>query len=143
MIAIPSPRGKRRARIEIIPLIDIVFFLLATFVMVSLSMVRNHGISVNLPKASTGVPQECEPVTTLSIRADGLLLVGKELVAMEDLDAALERLAASSAEPRVLIEGDASAGFGVAISVLDAVRKRGISKVAIQTQPQGRAPAAP
>ena len=48
-----SPFLKKRARIEIIPLIDIIFFLLATFVMVSLSMVKNHGINVALPTAST------------------------------------------------------------------------------------------
>ncbi len=57
MTPIPSPRSKKRARIEIIPLIDIIFFLLATFVMVSLSMVKNKAIPVNLPPASTGAPQ--------------------------------------------------------------------------------------
>jgi biopolymer transport protein ExbD len=139
MIAIPSPRGKRRARIEIIPLIDIVFFLLATFVMVSLSMVRNNGISVNLPKASTGTPQEHEQATTISIRADGMLFFGKEPIDPARLDSALDRLTSTTAEPRVVIEGDAGAGFGVAITVLDAVRKHGISKVAIQTQPHGAA----
>ena len=50
---IPAPAGRKKARIEIIPLIDVVFFLLATFVMVSLSMVKNEGISVNLPTAAT------------------------------------------------------------------------------------------
>jgi biopolymer transport protein ExbD len=56
-VDIPSPRAKRRARIEI-PLIDIMFFLLATFVMVSLSMIRNQGINVNLPVAATSAPQD-------------------------------------------------------------------------------------
>lgn len=49
---LPLPNIRRRPRIEIIPLIDIIFFLLATFVMVSLSMVRNQGLNVNLPRAS-------------------------------------------------------------------------------------------
>ena len=44
-----SRGGRKKARIEIIPLIDIMFFLLATFVMVSLSMVKNEGVSVMLP----------------------------------------------------------------------------------------------
>lgn len=57
MTKIPSPRSNKRARIEIIPLIDIIFFLLATFVMVSLSMVQNRGIPVTLPAAATGAPQ--------------------------------------------------------------------------------------
>ena len=53
-IRIPSPRPQRRARIEIIPLIDIIFFLLATFVMVSLSMVKSKGLPVTLAGAATG-----------------------------------------------------------------------------------------
>jgi biopolymer transport protein ExbD len=57
-VDIPSPRAKRRAHIEIIPLIYIMFFLLATFVMVSLSMIRNQGINVNLPVAATSAPQD-------------------------------------------------------------------------------------
>ena len=56
-VDIPSPRAKRRARIEI-PLIDIMFFLLGTFVMVALSMIRNQGINVNLPVAATSAPQD-------------------------------------------------------------------------------------
>lgn len=53
---IPAAHQRRRARIEIIPLIDIMFFLLATFVIVSLSMVKNQGIEVQLPTAETGSP---------------------------------------------------------------------------------------
>ena len=55
---ITSPVSRKKARIEIIPLIDIMFFLLATFVMVSMSMVKNQGIAVNLPKASTSAAQQ-------------------------------------------------------------------------------------
>ena len=50
---ISLPNVKRKARIEIIPLIDVVFFLLATFVMVSMSMVKNQGLQVRLPSAVT------------------------------------------------------------------------------------------
>ena len=48
-----SQGGRKRARIEIIPLIDIIFFLLATFIMVSLSMTKNQGVQVALPTAGT------------------------------------------------------------------------------------------
>ena len=53
---ISLPNVKRKARIEIIPLIDVVFFLLATFVMVSMSMVKNQGLQVRLPSAVTALP---------------------------------------------------------------------------------------
>lgn len=136
MIPIPSPRSKKRARIEIIPLIDIIFFLLATFVMVSLSMVKNRGISVNLPAAATGAAQEQSDSTTISIKADGTLYFNKEPVNAIQLDTALHHLIAQQKDPRIFIRGDADAGFGKAIAVLDEVRKLGITKIAIETQPQ-------
>ena len=57
MPSLPSPRGKTRPRLEIIPFIDIMFFLLATFMMVSLSMIKNEGLPVKLPQAATATPQ--------------------------------------------------------------------------------------
>lgn len=142
MIAIPSPRGKRRARIEIIPLIDIIFFLLATFVMVSLSMVRNQGIAVNLPKAATGAPQERTETVTITLDAQGAVYFNKEPVGNDGLDAALKHLLAQNNDPRIIINGDSKAEFGTAISVLDQVKKLGITKIAIQTEPL-TAPASP
>ncbi len=135
MTPIPSPRSKRRARIEIIPLIDIVFFLLATFVMVSLSMIKDQGIPVNLPSAATGTPQAREEAVTISIRADGQLFWDKEPLDASQLAARLAALKAQRDDPRVVIHGDVKSEFGLAISVLDLVRGQGISKVAIQTQP--------
>ncbi|MGB8466262.1 MAG: biopolymer transporter ExbD, partial [Terrimicrobiaceae bacterium] len=70
---IPSPRATRKARIEIIPLIDIIFFLLATFVMMSLSMIKNRGIPVNLPVASSGVAQERKDYAAITVTAEGVL----------------------------------------------------------------------
>ena len=135
MTPIPSPHSKRRARIEIIPLIDIIFFLLATFVMVSLSMVKNRGIHVNLPSASTGTPQEPGDFATISINAAGGLFFNKQAVTPAQLGDDLKQLLASDADPRVFINGDTKAEFGAAIAVLDQVRGLGITKVAIETQP--------
>jgi biopolymer transport protein ExbD len=136
MTSIPSPRSKRRARIEIIPLIDIIFFLLATFVMVSLSMVKNRAISVNLPAASTGVQQESHDFATISIDAAGNLFFNKQAVDAAGLDNALKQMLATNPDPRVFIHGDADAAFGKAIAVLDEVRVLGITKVAIETKPK-------
>ncbi|MBI4027836.1 MAG: biopolymer transporter ExbD [Verrucomicrobia bacterium] len=66
---IPSLNAKRKARIEIIPLIDIMFFLLATFMMVSLSMVKNLAVPVHLPKAATSAPEERKNSTYQCARA--------------------------------------------------------------------------
>ncbi len=80
MIPIPSPRSRRKARIEIIPLIDIIFFLFATFVMVSLSMVKNKGIPVNLPAAATGAPQPHEESAVITVDATGALFFNRQSV---------------------------------------------------------------
>jgi biopolymer transport protein ExbD len=131
---IPSPRAHKRARIEIIPLIDIVFFLLATFVMVSLSMVKNQGIAVNLPVASTSASQDRKDYTTISVNEKGDYFFNKEPITMEQLPARLAALKSADPDPRVFINGDQKAEFGKAIAVLDEVRKLGISKVAIETK---------
>lgn len=130
---IPSPRAGKKARIEIIPLIDIIFFLLATFVMVSLSMVKNQGVTVNLPTAATSEPQERTDPTTITLTATGEFYFNKETVSREQLTARLTALKAVTPEPRVFINGDAKAEFGNAVAVLDEARRLGITKVAIQT----------
>lgn len=134
MITIPSPRGSRRARIEIIPLIDIMFFLLATFVMVSLSMVKNQGIPVRLPAVASGQPQERKDGATISVSAAGQVYLDKEELSLEVLSTRLATLKEANAELRVFINGDEDARLGLAIEVLDATRKLGITKVAFETR---------
>lgn len=130
---IPSTAVKR-ARIEVVPLIDIIFFLLATFVMVSLSMVKNQGISVMLPKAATGQPQQPPSRTaTVTITEGGQIYVDREPVTFETLPARLETLRAQDPELRVVFNGDELAYFGDVVKALDETRKVGIEKVAIQT----------
>jgi biopolymer transport protein ExbD len=131
---IPSLRSRKRARIEIIPLIDVIFFLLATFMMVSLSMVKNSGIKVNLPAAATSAPQEHNDRTTISITKDGDLFFNKEELQIDQLPARLTQLKAERADPKVFINGDEKAFFGAAVEVLDGLRKAGITKVAIDTK---------
>lgn len=138
---ISTPYQRKRARIEIVPLIDIVFFLLATFVMVSLSMVKNSGIPVNLPVAATSTAQERKIFTTLTVTEEGYLYLDKEKISIEELPARLKKLKETDPELKIFIHGDQKASFGSAIRVLDEVRKQGISKVAIQTA-AGTAPAA-
>jgi biopolymer transport protein ExbD len=133
-MTIPSPRARKRARIEIIPLIDVIFFLLATFMMVSLSMVKNKGISVNLPAASTSAPQEHQNDTTISVTKEGALFFNKENLQLADLPARLQQLKSEQTDPKVFINGDEKAFFGAAVEVLDDLRKSGISKVAIDTK---------
>ncbi|HEY5811968.1 MAG TPA: biopolymer transporter ExbD [Terrimicrobiaceae bacterium] len=131
---IPSPRSGRKARIEIIPLIDIIFFLLATFVMVSLSMIKNRGIPVNLPVASSGAAEERPDYTAITVTAEGDLYFNKDAMTLEGIVERLKSLKIAGADPRIFIHGDTKAEFGIAVAVLDEIRKLGITKVAIETK---------
>jgi len=131
---IPSPRSSRKARIEIIPLIDIIFFLLATFVMVSLSMVKNQGINVNLPIAVASAPQDRSDYVALSVTEAGEYYFNKEPLALHEIVGRLRALKLTEPEPRVFINGDTKAEFGKAIALLDEVRQLGITKIAIETK---------
>jgi biopolymer transport protein ExbD len=127
----------KRARIEIIPLIDIIFFLLATFIMVSLSMTKNQGVQVQLPNAgsaaSLGDQKEMEKALTLSVTERGEVFFNKEKIAIAQLPLKLQTYKATAKDPRVLVNGDAGAGFKYVVAVLDEVRKIGITKVGINT----------
>ena len=131
-----SPSPRRRARIEIIPLIDIVFFLLATFVMVSLSMVKSQGVQVHLPHAVTGTRQETgdKGFTVITVTATGDIFVNKQKIRPEELPERFRRMKEKDADPSVLLNGDDKAMLGRAVFVLDAARKAGIKKFALGTR---------
>ena len=125
----------KRARIEIIPLIDVIFFLLATFVLFTLSLDKSGGLSVALPASeSSEVRRLAETAVTLTITADGTLAWDKETVTTDEFLLRLEAYKRSTPEPRVLINGDEKAAFTQARYVIDEVRKAGISKILIETR---------
>jgi len=130
---IPAAYQRKRARIEIIPLIDIMFFLLATFVVVSLSMIRNEGITVRLPSAQSGTQEERNTAVTVSITAAGEIFLDKDKVELPELHDGLRAAKEAQPELAVFINGDERADFGIAVGVFDQVRMLGIAKVAVQT----------
>ena len=129
--------GAKRARIEIIPLIDIIFFLLATFIMVSLSMTKNQGVQVALPTASSaaslGDQPDVEKAVTLSVTDKGDIFYNKEKTNLAQLPLKLQTLKSTTKDPKVIINSDAGADFKHVVAVLDEVRKIGIAKVGINT----------
>lgn len=131
---IPLPTSRRKARIEIIPLIDVIFFLLATFMMISLSMIKNQGINVHLPTARTSSSEDRSKSVTVTVTETGDVYLDKEKIALSELPQQLKELKAQDPEIKVFINGDAKAYFESAIKVLDEVRRAGITKVAIQTK---------
>ena len=145
---VASPVPKKRARIEIIPLIDIMFFLLASFMMVSLSQVHMKGIRVNLPAI---VPPTTQPTPTpdprdhisLFVDPDGLVHFDKEVVTDGDVMPRLLALYKGNANVKVFISADREALHGDVMKLLDRVRSAGIEKVAYEIKIKHGAPGAP
>ena len=126
------PPESAEARIEIIPLIDIMFFLLAAFMLVSLSMVNVKSVKVNLPTATTATADLQRDLVNISVDKAGLTYLDAKPVGPNELALALAALAKTNTEARVFISGDQDARHGDVIRVLDIVRGTGIQKVAFE-----------
>lgn len=132
---IRSPLPVRRTRLEIIPLIDVMFFLLAAFMMVSLTMTKQQTIGVNLPVATTSQKDFKPDMINLAVNAAGDVYFDKEAVTLPDLQARLgERHRLQPATP-VYISGDAETKHADMVRVLDEVRRVGFTKVAFNVRP--------
>jgi biopolymer transport protein ExbD len=127
--------GKKKARIEIIPLIDVIFFLLATFVLFTLSLNKIQSVPVNLPVASpTTSSKPDEDTVTLQVSDQGTCYWNKELISLNEIGPRLQQYKTQVPEPRVLIAGDDKAKFGITVRALDEVRKAGIEQVSVETR---------
>jgi len=137
-----SSSDKKKARIEIIPLIDVVFFLLATFVLFTLSLNKIQSLPVNLPVAVNNPkpPDPNDDTVVIQVSDAGTIYWNKELINMSEVPPRLFQYKQNSANPRVLVTGDDRAKFGPTISVLDEVRKAGIAQVSVETtfRPTGK-----
>jgi biopolymer transport protein ExbD len=125
---------ENEARIEIIPLIDIMFFLLASFMLVSLTMVHLKSVKVNLPTATTATRDTKNDMISLSVDKSGLVYYDKQPVGVNELAQRLSAAEQTNADLHVLISGDQDARHGDVMRVLDAVRVAGIQKVAFETR---------
>ena len=79
-----GPGGVKRARLEIIPLIDVIFFLLATFVLFTLSLNKSNGVKVNLPTSVTGDVRDTAGTVTVSVTDEGAIAWNHDLVTLEE-----------------------------------------------------------
>lgn len=126
---------QHEARIEIVPLIDIMFFLLAAFMLVSLSMVNMKGVKVNLPTAVTASAANERDFVKITVDREGVLFLDGKAIGDNQLAGALQTLQQTNAAPRVFISGDKDARHGAVVRALDLVRGAGIQNVAFEIQP--------
>jgi biopolymer transport protein ExbD len=130
-----TDQGKKKARIEIIPLIDVIFFLLATFVLFTLSLQRIQSLPLQLPVAQTNTSkQKDDDLVTLQVSDAGTYFWNREPISTNELEGRLRSYKAQVQEPRVLVSGDNRAHFGATVYALDLIRKVGIDQMSIETR---------
>ena len=126
-------RTGKKAKIEIIPMIDVMFFLLATFIIASLSMQNYQGIAVNLNKGNSEKILQ-EQTITINITKDNLIYLNKNLVELNNLGNEYKNLINDS-EKIILLAADQDSKQGVVTNVMLEIKKAGGSHFSIVTKP--------
>ncbi len=122
----------KKARIEIIPLIDIMFFLLASFMLVAMSMVKLQAIQTNLPASNTSTPIQKPDFVAIGVDKEGKYYFDKDKspIDPDTIPARLQPFYASKRDDlKVFVNADQDASYNAVITALDEVRSVGITKV--------------
>lgn len=129
-IKIPA---RKRSRVEMIPLIDMMFLVLASFTYGMLSMAVHKSLPVELPFSSTAHPDKSVSLS-ITVRADGSIWVDKDQTTLDQLPALLRERAKGQTEPGVLLFADRSIPYQSLFRVLDAARSAGLSRISLQAE---------
>ena len=124
-----SPLPKRRARIEIIPLIDIMFFLLAAFMLASLTLMRVQAVKLNLPHAAEAASEGPREVLRIAVDRNGDIRVAGEVMTLVTLRRYLSNEFQLRPSVPVSIDGDRDVTHGNVLRVLETARAVGIERV--------------
>ena len=134
-------KEKKKARVEILPLMDVIFLLLVFFIYSMVFMAVHQGMPVNLPVSTTTAPENAAPVA-LTIQADSSIYIDKDPVQYEALTEMLvlraeqEKLKNPDKEPSIQIFADDMLTYGELFKVLDAVKLAKIRKISLQAKPK-------
>jgi len=123
----------KKTRIEMLPLIDIVFLLLVFFIYAMLSMAVHRGLPVVLP-TSTTARVERDPAISITVKEDGAIYLDKERVSLEGLAGALRQRVTTGKETSVLLFGDRRVPYQRLFKVLDRIRTGGVTKISLQAE---------
>jgi biopolymer transport protein ExbD len=133
------PRQEQpKARIEIVPMIDVIFFLLVFFMVSTLSMTINRGLPVNLPTAATS-QKDLRENLNLTLTQAGEIFLNKEPIALQDLGPRVKVALASEPELMVIINADGDVRHHAVVEVMDELRLVGVARLAIAVRPDRKA----
>jgi biopolymer transport protein ExbD len=123
-------RPRKSARIEVIPMIDVMMFLLVFFVLISLNSLPSRGVKVALPYAADAAHLDVPKRLTLTLTADGTVYLDGTKISLNDLSDQLQALERTN-KLTVIIAGDQSAKLQPLVGVLDALKRAGIGSASI------------
>ena len=127
----------KKARIEIIPMIDVVFFLLVFFMVASLAMTTMKGMPVNLPKSSSA---KCRPMVkvVLTLTANNHYYIDKKQVAFEQIYPEIKARLAENPKLVVVINCDKQQKWERGIQLADEAKRAGAELLTTATEPKTR-----
>jgi biopolymer transport protein ExbD len=124
-----------KARIEILPLIDIIFLVLVVFIFAMLSMAVHRSLPVELPRSST-VTIDPQVRLTITVRADHKIFVNKEPVSLDELSSLIREKAQMEENPGVALVVDQNVSYRQLFDVLDRIRQSGVAQISLQAEEQ-------
>jgi biopolymer transport protein ExbD len=128
---IRTPIPEKKSRLEIIPLIDIMFFLLASFMMITLQLQIVRTVKANLPTATLANPSKKPNIVNVLVNRDGQVSVDQKMISFTELNTLLTNRYNLNTNLPVYITGAKDATHGSVVFVLDLVKRAGIQRVAI------------
>lgn len=126
---------QKQARIEMLPLIDIIFLVLVVFIYAMLSMAVHRSLPVDLPH-SAAVEIDPDVRLTITVRADRSIYVDKEPVSLDELSRLMQDKAGAGRDPKVTLVADKSVVYQQLFAVLDKINQAGIEKISLQAEEQ-------
>ena len=123
----------KKARIEMLPLIDIVFLLLVFFIYAMLSMAVHRGLPVALPTSSSALIDK-ELVLSVTVKTDGTIYINRDQIPLNDLTSALKNKTKEYKDPGVLLFADRDLSYQKLFSVMDQIRTAGINRISLQAE---------
>ena len=123
----------KRARIELIPMIDTMFFLLVFFIFVTISMVHQKGLNVKLPNSSQGSAVKLHNFV-VTLKKDGSVFLNKEKTTLQSLPALLKQRVTNKKDI-IIINGDKKIYLKRVVKTIDIIKKDGFLRVSIAVNP--------
>ena len=127
------PTSHKKSRIEMVPLIDMVFLLMVVFIYTMLSMAVHRGLNLNLPR-SESAEIEKQVILSVSIDEKGIIYIDKQRVELNNLTETLSNMTRDKRNPGVLLFADKNISYQELFKVLDKIRLAGLTRISLQAE---------